>query len=57
MNKESYENLANAIIERAIKDYIRAKKRLKKYPKSKIAQIMLSDVLSFFSFGVVYGFN
>ena len=57
MNKENYENLANAIIERAIKDYIRAKKRLKKYPKSKIAQIMLSDVLSFFSFEVVYDFN
>ena len=48
MNKESYENLANAIIERAIKDYIRAKKRLKKYPNSEAAQMRVKEILGFF---------
>ena len=48
MTKECYENLANAIIEQAVKDYVRAIQVLKRNKNSIDAQKMLKDVLSFF---------
>lgn len=46
MTKEHYENLANAIIEQAVKDYIWAKRKRDRHDIK--AQMMLKDVLSFF---------
>ena len=45
---EGYTDLANAIIEQAVKDYIRALKILKKRPWSKLAQITIHEVEQFF---------
>ena len=48
MIKENYEELVDAIINQAIKDYSKAIRALKKDKNNEAAQIMLSDVLSFF---------
>lgn len=45
---ENYEKLANAIILQAVKDYRAAKKKLKKQPRNKDAEIMINDTERFF---------
>ncbi len=45
---ENYEKLANAIILQAVKDYRAAKKKLKKQPTKKDAEIMIKDTERFF---------
>ena len=45
---ENYEKLANAIILQAVKDYRAAKKKLKKQPTNKDAEIMIKDTERFF---------
>ncbi len=45
---ENYEKLANAIILQAVKDYRAAKKKLKKQPTKKDAEIMVKDTERFF---------
>jgi len=46
---EPYQNLANAIVVQAVKDYRNALKRLKKHPSSKTALFTKRDVERFFS--------
>lgn len=48
MTKECYENLANAVVEQAVKDYVKTIQVLKRDKNSIDAQKMLKDVLSFF---------
>lgn len=43
-----WENLANAIILQAVKDYHEARKKLKKRPKNEDAKLMISDCEAFF---------
>lgn len=45
---ENYEKLANAIILQAVKDYRAAKKKLKKQPMNKDAEITIKDTERFF---------
>lgn len=45
---ENYEKLANDIILHAVKDYRAAKKKLKKQPTNKDAEIMIKDTERFF---------
>lgn len=45
---ENYEKLANDIILQAVKDYRAAKKKLKKQPTNKDAEIMIKDTERFF---------
>lgn len=48
MNIECYENLANAIVEQAVKDYIRARRVLKKNKDSIDAKRIEKESLNFF---------
>ena len=43
-----WENLANAIILQAVKDYREARKKHKKRPKNEDAKLMISDCEAFF---------
>ena len=45
---DPWENLANAIIVQAVKDYREARKKLKKRPKNEDAKLMVSDCEAFF---------
>ena len=45
---DSWENLANAIILQAVKDYREARKKLKKRPKNEDAKLMVADCEAFF---------
>lgn len=45
---DPYENLANAIILQAVKDYRAARKKLKYHPKNKEAKLMVQDCEEFF---------
>lgn len=45
---DPYENLANAIILQAVKDYRTAAKKLKRNPKNKDAKLMVEDCERFF---------
>ena len=45
--QEAYENLINAIVLQAFKDYAWAQRRLRRHPDCLIAQRMLSDVARF----------
>lgn len=45
---DPWENLANAIILQAVKDYREARKKLKKRPKNEDAKLMISDCEAFF---------
>lgn len=45
---DPYQNLANAIILSAVKDWRAARKRLKKKPQNKDAQIALAECEQFF---------
>ncbi len=45
---DPYEKLANAIIMQAVKDYRAAKKKLKKRPTNKDAELMVIDTEKFF---------
>ncbi len=45
---DPYEKLANAIIMQAVKDYRAAKKKLKKRPTNKDAELMVLDTEKFF---------
>ena len=45
---DPYENLANAIILQAVKDYRAAKKKLKRNPKNKDAKLIVGDCERFF---------
>ena len=46
--KRAYENLANAIVEKAVEDWRDAVRRLKRYHKSQTAAVMKADCESFF---------
>ena len=45
---DPYENLANAIVLQAVKDYREARKKLKKRKKNEDAKLMVEDCESFF---------
>ena len=45
---EPYENIANAIILRAVTDYRAARKKLKHHPKNKDAKFIIEDCERFF---------
>ena len=45
---DPWENLANAIILQAVKDYREARKKLKKRPKNEDAKLMIADCEAFF---------
>ncbi len=45
---DPHEKLANAIIMQAVKDYRAAKKKLKKQPTNKDAELMVLDTEKFF---------
>lgn len=45
---EPYENLANAIVMQAVKDYRMARHKLRKRPKNTDAKVMLEDCERFF---------
>lgn len=45
---QNYENLANAIIETAVKDYRAAKKRLRLHPDDGKARYTIKEVSKFF---------
>ena len=45
---DPWENLANAIILQAVKDYREARKRLKRKPKNENAKLTVSDCEAFF---------
>lgn len=47
---DPYENLANAIILQAVKDYRVAGKKLKRNPKNKDAKLMVEDCERFFCY-------
>jgi len=48
---DPYEKLANAIVLLAAKDYRRALKRLKKYPRDREAKAAVADLERFFRSG------
>ncbi len=45
---DPYEELANAIILQAVKDYRKARKKLKKRPKNEDSKLMVEDCERFF---------
>ena len=45
---DPWENLANAVILQAVKDYREARKKLRKRPKNEDAKLMISDCEAFF---------
>ena len=45
---DPYENLANAIILQAVKDYRDARRKIKRHPKDKEAKLMIQDCESLF---------
>ena len=45
---DPWENLANAIILQAVKDYHEARKKHKKRPKNEDAKLMIADCEAFF---------
>ena len=45
---DPYENLANAIIFSAVKDYSAARRKLKRKPKNEDAKLMVEDCERFF---------
>ena len=45
---DPYENLANAIVLHAVKDWRAARKKLKKRPKNEEAKLMVKDCEEFF---------
>ena len=45
---DPWENLANAIILQAVKDYREARKKHKKRPKNEDAKLMIADCEAFF---------
>lgn len=45
---EPYENLANAIVMQAVKDYREARHKLRRRPKNADAQLMIEDCERFF---------
>lgn len=45
---DPYEDLAQAVILQAVKDYRTARKKLKYHPKNKEAKLMIQDCESFF---------
>lgn len=45
---DPYESLAEAIIFQAVKDYRKARKRLKKHPQNKDAKLMAGQIERFF---------
>lgn len=45
---EPYEELANAIVLQAVKDYRDSRKKLKRHPKNEAAKNMLADCEEFF---------
>ena len=45
---DPWENLANAIILQAVKDYREARKKHKKRPKNEDAKLMIADYEAFF---------
>ena len=45
---DPYENLANAIVLQAVKDWRAARKKLKKRPKNEEAKLMVKDCEDFF---------
>ena len=45
---DPWENLANAIILQAVKDYREARKKYKKRPKNEDAKLMIADCEAFF---------
>ena len=45
---DPYENLAQAVILQAVKDYRTARKKLKYHPKNKDAKLMIEDCERFF---------
>lgn len=45
---DPWENLANAIILQAVKDYREARKKHKKRPKNEDAKLMIADYETFF---------
>ena len=47
-NIEKYQDLANAIVEMTARDYMKAKKRLKKYPENKEALGQVEECTRFF---------
>lgn len=49
--EENYQNLANAIVKQAAKDWLGAMKRLKKKPGNKIAQETRDECERFFRSG------
>lgn len=44
----SYENLANAIVEQAVKDYRKAQRKLRKHPENAKARSRIVEVETFF---------
>lgn len=48
MSNNDYERLANGIVLQAVKDYRRAKKRLKKHPHNDAALCAIREVERFF---------
>ena len=48
MKQEAYENLANAIVLQAVKDYRKALESLKRHPGNAGAQYVIKDVERFF---------
>ena len=50
-SEDPYQNLANAIVLSAVKDYRDALKRLKKKPNNKLAADERDDMERFFRFG------
>ena len=51
MEYDKYQELANAIVAQAAKDYMKALKRLKKYPKNEDALRQIRDLKRFFHSG------
>ena len=45
---DPYENLANAVILQAVKDWREARRKLKKRPKNEDAKLMVKDCEDFF---------
>ena len=48
MDEENYQDLANAIILQAVKDFRAAHRRLERFPNDKAAQSEVRDITTFF---------
>lgn len=60
MSADGWNNLANAIILQAVKDFKPAFRRLRKHPNDKMAQNQVRELTKFFSsdwFGVLTGLD